>query len=432
MTSFRFHLRPSRREGQSPAFLFIRIIHQRKYKDLRREYTLYPHEWDSTSHTVRLCQADPSRLPYLKDLQEQMRKDLHLLRQITDLLGQKPEYTLGEIVEHFHSIQGEHTLLGFCRRLSGELTLAGRTRTARAYVSAVRSLVRFCQGKDIPLSEIDHRLMCNYEHHLLEKGLQMNTIAFYMRNLRTLYNKAIAARIIPARETNPFAEVFTGVYQTRRRSLTAEDMNTLYRLQQKLHRQINAMQGSSSPEALGRDPYYLHLDRLREALLYFMFAYHSRGMSFIDLACLKKSEINHQRIRYKRKKTGGYLEICITKPMRQIIRYFRKHTRSSGYVFPILTGSPVNQRITYETALSRQNKLLKELAVLAGINKKISTHVARHTWATLAKRMGYAVALISEGLGHRDTQVTSIYLASFERSAMDELSNKLSAIVQTA
>ncbi|MCD8079352.1 MAG: tyrosine-type recombinase/integrase [Bacteroides sp.] len=146
----------------------------------------------------------------------------------------------------------------------------------------------------------------------------------------------------------------------------------------------------------------------------------------------KKSEINHERIRYKRKKTGGYLEICITKPMRQIIRYFRKHTRSSGYVFPILTDSSGDQRITYETALSRQNKLLKELAVLAGISKRISTHVARHTWATLAKRMGYAVTLISEGLGHRDTQVTSIYLASFERSAMDELSNKLSAIVQTA
>lgn len=118
--------------------------------------------------------------------------------------------------------------------------------------------------------------------------------------------------------------------------------------------------------------------------------------------------------------------------MRQIIRYFRKHTRSSGYVFPILTDSSGDQRITYETALSRQNKLLKELAVLAGISKRISTHVARHTWATLAKRMGYAVTLISEGLGHRDTQVTSIYLASFERSAMDELSNKLSAIVQTA
>ncbi len=432
MASFRFHLRPSQRKGQYPALLFVRIIHQRKYKDLRREYALYSHEWDATSHTVCLCQADPSRLQYLKDLQERMQKELCQLKQVTDLLSQKQEYSIREIIEHFHALQGEHTLSGFCRTLSKELAEVGRSRTARAYVSAVRSLIGFRNGKDLSLSEINHRLIRSYEHYLLEKGLQMNTISFYMRNLRTLYNKAVAARMIPARQNSPFAEVFTGVYQTRRRSLDTAEMNTLYQLQQKLHRQIHTIQNSSSSESLRRDPYYQRLSRLQEALMYFMFAYHSRGMSFIDLAYLKKSEVNHQRIRYKRKKTGGYLEICITKPMKQIISYFKRQTRNSRYVFPLLRGCSADPHIGYETALNRQNRLLKELAVLAGIRKKISTHVARHTWATLAKRMGYAVTLISEGLDHRDTQVTSIYLASFERSAMDELSNKLSALVQTA
>ncbi|MCD8103079.1 MAG: tyrosine-type recombinase/integrase [Alistipes sp.] len=66
------------------------------------------------------------------------------------------------------------------------------------------------------------------------------------------------------------------------------------------------------------------------------------------------------------------------------------------------------------------------------MDKNISTHVARHTWATLAKRMGYNISLISEGLGHHDIKVTSIYLASFERSALDEISTAMSRAVRAA
>lgn len=135
---------------------------------------------------------------------------------------------------------------------------------------------------------------------------------------------------------------------------------------------------------------------------------------------------------YKRKKTGFFIELKVTPQMRRIVNYFKKITKQSPYLFPILRHEGGNLRQQYESGLRRQNRLLKEIASIAGIEGNLSTHVARHTWATMAKRMGYAIPLISEALGHRDTKVTAVYLASFERSALDDISIKLSNAIKAA
>lgn len=119
--------------------------------------------------------------------------------------------------------------------------------------------------------------------------------------------------------------------------------------------------------------------------------------------------------------------------MRLIMDYFKKETESSPYVFPIINPCACSHRTAYESGLTRQNRLLKDAGRLAGMDGgALTTHAARHTWATTAKRMGYGIAIISEGLGHRDTKVTAHYLASFERSALDELSVRISKFVKAA
>lgn len=410
MTSFRFHFR-SPDGPDKPGTLFIRLILRRKYRDLRRGYPVYSEEWDPVRRRLVIpCDAENGRTRHLLQLEEMMNADLERLSSILRKLSAAGEYGLGDIVDEFNGSLSPYNLLSFSSLLSRELEEQERHRTARAYRCAAKKLAAFAGSEDLKVSDITPKLIRAFERHLLDNGLQMNTISFYMRNIRAIYYRAVKANLIRKCESNPFEDVYTGVYETRRRALDQKEMNSLVALGKKI--------------PAGKR-------NLRHALMYFLFAYHSRGMSFIDLAHLKKSDIKGDTIRYKRRKTGFFLQVRITKPMKRIIGYFKKETNRSPYVFPIMAEG-VSHPSGYEAALNRQNRLLKEISLLAGITSSLSTHVARHTWATLAKRMGYGIMLIGEGLGHRDPKVTSIYLASFERSEIDELSNRLSRFIEAA
>jgi integrase len=163
------------------------------------------------------------------------------------------------------------------------------------------------------------------------------------------------------------------------------------------------------------------------ALMYFLFCFHARGMAFIDLAFLKKNNIQDGYIYYFRMKTGKPLSIKITSHMEQILKHFSPAVKDSPYLFPIIHPEKGNERKQYETALTLQNRRLKMLGRMAGIAKILTTHVARHTWATIARKKNVPLAVISECLGHRDERTTIIYLDSLETSVIDDASELVSA-----
>jgi integrase len=155
-------------------------------------------------------------------------------------------------------------------------------------------------------------------------------------------------------------------------------------------------------------------------------------MSFVDLVFLKKTDINtdNNHIEYTRCKTKQAMNAYITAPMQQTMDYFATVTpEDSPYVFPFIDPQKGNEYKQYQTALSLQNRHLKTLQMMAGILKSITTHVARHTWATLAKWENIPIALISECLGHRDVKTTEIYLASFDNPAKKKVSEQISALI---
>jgi len=306
--------------------------------------------------------------------------------------------------------------------LKEKLEQNGHARTARAYASAVKSLQQFMKGKDIYLKDIQAQLIINYENYLIHKGVKLNTISFYMRNLRAIYNRAIQDKLIQPQEESPFTKVFTGVAESKKRTLEHTELIRLANIEQLLET-YPGQTGCSTPI---RPQLYRNLQK---ALYYFLFCYHARGMSFIDLCFLKKTDIHENTIVYRRKKTGGLLKVRITPPMAKIIAFFQPQTETSHYLFPILGQPATNERKQYETALTRQNVHLQMLSQLAGLDKKVTTHVSRHTWATLAKRAKVPIPLISEALGHKDIQTTNRYLASFEVSVLDELSIQMSGLV---
>jgi integrase len=235
----------------------------------------------------------------------------------------------------------------------------------------------------------------DFQQSLKAEGKSLNTISFYMRTLRAIYNRAIDEGRIRRRIENIFAGVYTGVAQSRKLALTSNELARL----------IDADTAKTLP------------DTLQQSLAMFLFCYHARGMCFVDMAHLKKNDISENTIRYRRKKTGQTLEVKIVPAMRRILNRFA--ATKSEYIFPIITESNKDPRLQYESGLRLQNKRLKKIAALLNINKPLSTHVSRHSWATVAKNEGLPLAVISEGLGHSSQRTTEIYLASLEQSHLD-------------
>ncbi|MDR2627388.1 MAG: site-specific integrase [Dysgonamonadaceae bacterium] len=357
---------------------------------------------------------------------------------------------------------GRVSLTGVAEELSRELRANGKERTANVYVMVAGCLTRFAGNENLVLEDITSGLLCRYDTHMIGLGRKPNSVSFHMRNLRAIYNKAVCKGLIASPTENLFASVHTGIYQTRKRALTEEEMRALSETASALEipaaeapvaasfsAELNAVDAATIATSLAVDAipatvatsltraavpaagklHKLLSDVLYCALLYFLFCFHARGMAFIDLAFLKKSCICDGYIHYCRKKTGKFLSVKITTHMERILHHFSFMVADSPYLFPIVCPGKGNERKQYETALTLQNRRLKILGRLAGISKLLTTHVARHSWATIAKRNHVPLAVICDCLGHRDEKTTSIYLDSFEASVMDEASELVSNVI---
>ncbi len=163
----------------------------------------------------------------------------------------------------------------------------------------------------------------------------------------------------------------------------------------------------------------------KASLSLFLFAFHASGMCFVDLAHLKKEDVGRY-IGYYRKKTGQYLEVRVNGKMREYMRMFRDN--GTEYVFPVIREEGEAYR-QYCSGLKRQNMLLKRIGRKAGLSKPLTTHLARHSWATIAKREGVSVGVISESLGHSSVETTYRYLDSFGRTALDKAGDRVTKAV---
>lgn len=304
------------------------------------------------------------------------------------------------------------TFSAFAEKVSNQLKSNDQIRTGRTYTGVVRRFANFLGKEEVNFSDFTPGILSRYQAFLSKEGLTMNTVSYYIRNLRVIYNRAYREGLFKKKDDMLFKAVFTGSAVTEKRALTKKEMALIFNLVKE------ALSTQKSKE-------------IYESLLYFSFCFHGRGISFIDLCFLRKKHIRKGAIYYCRKKTGKQLIVRITKPMREILDYFSSPVESSPYLFPILNEKDTRSiRAQYENALCKQNRRLKVIGKLAGLKEPLTTHVARHTWATLAHQDGIAVGIISQALGHSDERTTAIYLASFDDSVIDEISERVSSLVE--
>ena len=155
----------------------------------------------------------------------------------------------------------------------------------------------------------------------------------------------------------------------------------------------------------------------------FMFSFCTRGMSFIDMAYLKKADLNNGCLAYRRKKTGQLMMIEWTKQMQDIIDKYKSD--GTSYLLPIITSEDGSERRQYQNQMRKINRLLKDIANRAGLPMPLSMYYARHSWATIARGRDVPLAVISEGLGHDSETTTQIYLDSIKSSEVDKVNRMI-------
>lgn len=290
------------------------------------------------------------------------------------------------------------TLNAFGEQLIRKLRQEGRLRTSETYRCTLNSFAAFHTKDDISFSEIDEQLIEDYEQFMKDKGLSSNSSSFYLRVLRTIYNKAVACNY--AIDQKPFRRVYTGIGKTVKRAIPLDAI-----------RRISQLSDLTNSESLARDM--------------FLFSFYTRGMSFIDMAYLKPQNLQEGILSYKRHKTGQKLTIRWEPQMQDIIR--RHPSPNKDYLLPIIKRSNGHERCQYREAQRLINGVLKSVGKKANIDTPLTMYVARHSWASIARSMNIPVNIISEGMGHDSEKTTQIYLKSLNNK---ELNNANANIIE--
>jgi len=392
MTSIKIKFRPSAVNGKEGS-LYFQIIHNRVVRQLNTDYKVFASEWDAQTESIAVI---GSRTNLLLGIQERLSWDVARLEKVVRLLEtEHRRFTADDVITMFHKQTKDSSLLNFMHGVIAQLKQLGKIRTSETYTATLKSFMAFRDEQDVPLDGVTSDMMLMYEAYLKARGVRMNTISFYMRILRAVYNRAVEKGLTT--QNNPFRHVYTGVDKTVKRAIPIKAIKVLKELD------------------LSMNP---TLDFARDM---FLFSFYTRGMSFIDMAYLKKTDLQNAILTYRRRKTGQELSIKWEKCMAEIVAKYPEN--KTDFLLPIIKESD-NERRQYDNALHLVNYRLKELSTMLKLQRPLTMYVARHSWASAAKAKNVPLSVISEGMGHDSEATTQIYLASLETSVVDK-ANKM-------
>lgn len=390
MTSIKVKLRPSEcadREGT----VYYQIIHHRLVRQLATPYKVFPKEWDERRSMV-YAPVSGHRKELLLSVRERIRRDLERLHKIVLSLEEGGmEYSSDDVIDEFKRYASEYSLFNFMSSLIARLIQNGKIGTSEKYKSALNSFRCFRVGEDIMLDALSSDIMEDYQTWLMRRGVAQNSVSFYARILRAAYNRAVEMGAID--NSMPFRRIYTGVDKTIKRALHIDDVKRMKDIDLSL---------------------YEMLDFARDM---FLMSFYLRGMSFIDMAFLKKSDLRNGAVSYRRHKTGQMLSIEWRTEMQRILDKYPEN--ESEYLLPIIKQSGKNEWRVYRNAGYNINRNLKKIAHRLDIKINLTMYVARHSWASIAKAKGIPISVISEGMGHDSESTTQIYLASLDSSVVD-------------
>mgnify|MGYP002522362791 CR=1 FL=1 len=308
-------------------------------------------------------------------------------------------YSIDDIAKEIQQLPPSQSVFAFFQQQIAKKEQMQCVGTKNNYTSAANRFMEFRGHEDLAFSQMTTEMIEMYQAWLWNRGIGQNSVSFYLRTLRTLYNKAVDAGQAPPNDI--FTHVQTANVRTAKRSISVNDIRKIERL--------DLPRGSS-------------LDKARDL---FLLSFYLRGMAFVDMAFLKKSDLKCGLVSYNRRKTHQNLNIEWMKPMQAIIDKYAEQTKDTPYLLPMLTGKETAPYTAYRKVEYNTNYNLKKIGQMVGLKIPLTTYVARHTWASVALHMNIPIAAISEGMGHNSYKTTQIYLQSLDVATINEANERI-------
>jgi integrase/recombinase XerD len=392
--------------GEFP--IYLRMTHYKDVKYIKTGYSGKQSDWDVfkalpfTSHPqyVSICKR-------IEDLTDSVKFEIRLaskngeqlfsLAEIKNRVTKKAKVILGppkKVLEYFDKVVNE-------------LEEAGRCGYADVIKATKDKVKQFLNEKDKPFqsfTKADHE---GYEKFILKTKPSASTLSFYLRNYYRIWNLAIDAQIC-VKAQHPSNFIKSKPYKkirTKKRAIKIDYFQKIINLE------------------------FPYESREFRSLQYFKFSYYSRGMNFTDLCKLKAKQFMNEDVSYKRSKNGRDYDFELHPKAIEVIKIFNDYPMQSddGYIFPILyriqdTPRKIDQRI--ESALQDVNEDLKEFGNKVGLERKVTTYSARHSFATHLSQNGVDISIIQSALGHETEEQTRTYLEDIDDSVITNAVNK--------
>lgn len=379
--------------------LYYHLIHQRNLRWISTDYHVFPEEWNEKKSSV-IISNHSNRQAYLQLIQSKIDWEMKQMQRIVhdrEMVG--IPYSIDDLAKEIQQLPPSQSVFTFFRQQIAKKEQMLCIGTKNNYVSAANRFMEFRDHEDLAFSQMTSDMMEMYQAWLWNRDVGQNTVAFYLRTLRTLYNKAVEAGQAPSNDI--FSHIQTANVRTGKRAISVKDIRKIEKL--------DLSRGSS-------------LDKARDL---FLLSFYLRGMAFVDMAFLKKSDLKCGMISYNRRKTHQNLNIEWMKPMQAIVDKYAEQTKDSLYLLPILTGKETSLYTAYRKAEHNTNYNLKKIGERIALKIPLTTYVARHTWASIALHMNIPIATISEGMGHNSFKTTQIYLQSLDMATINEANERI-------
>lgn len=379
--------------------LYFQVIHNRKTRRIKTEWRIFPNEWDDNAGEIVASHLLPTnRRETLEFIRTNIANEQFRLGMVVKRLEEsKALYSVDDIVSLYNRAPNEQiTVFEYIQTQIDRLKQLQRERTADTYRQALSSFKKFRKSVDLHFDIIDSDIIERYERYMKGRNLCRNTTSFYIRILRSIYNRAVNDRLTIQR--SPFRHVYTGIDKTSKRAIGIDEI-----------KRIKNLDLTNQPTLeLARD--------------IFLFSFYMRGMSFIDIAYLRKQDLSHGYVAYTRKKTGQQLVVKWEKQMQEVVD---KHPSNNQYMLPIIEIQDGTERKQYLNKMLLVNRKLKQIADMTGMATPLSMYVSRHSWASIARSKNISMSIISLGMGHENEETTKIYLASIQTNMVDDANIKI-------
>jgi len=401
MATYKIELNNRSIKGSKEHSLLLRITVDKTHARMKLIYSVNPDQFNrKTKNGLYIKTSHPNHVK----INRYLSRVIQDAKEAEEEIEKRKDFISASSIKNELTKPNSSSIYTFMDQHISQLEVRGAIGTYKKYKVILKVLKDFSKKDELKFGNINSQFLNDLQSRLISEGKSLTTVHGYLSKIRSVFNKAIAEGVIQSHE-NPFTTYRIKQGQTTKERLTIDEIKKIENLDLSGKGKINDVKNI------------------------WLFSFYNAGMRIADALLLRWKNINGNIVTYQMHKTGKLHELEIMEKARQILENYKDPSKES-FIFPFMNPrfdlknpSLLHNQIGAKTAII--NRYLKKIAIMAEIEKKITTHTARHSFADLARKKEIDLYTISKMLGHGDIKVTQAYLASFDSEIISKGMKKM-------